>query len=150
MIDLIWITEQIAVSGEFPEDQIHWIKKKGFTAIIDLRAEASDNVGTVMESGMRFLHLDMIDHCSPNFEHIGKVIDFSNPILDSEGKILIHCKNGTGRAPLAVIAILHARGMSLQEAVSFIENRHPNIGFSNIQREFIHAELEKYIRDKYL
>ena len=86
---------------------------------------------------MEFFHTGIDDHHTPTREQLESVLNFANLFLNQDKKILIHCQNGSGRAPLIATAVLVKRGMSASDARRIIEEKHPAIGFSAQQEEFI-------------
>ena len=143
-MDLIEINDQIYLSAEFEDSDVSYIKSCGFDAVLDLRAEDTDNEQLIRKLGMDFFHVDIVDHENPTFKHLEDVLSFTDPILDSGKKLLIHCRAGTGRAPLIAITILAHRGMKLPDAIDFVESNHPNLGFSEVQIDFMKADLVRF------
>jgi len=145
-IELININDQIFLSCEFGDDAVRGIKEEGFDAVIDLRAEAFDNESLIRECGMEFFHASIVDHGNPTLDCLESIFGFVDPFLDAGKKILIHCKNGTGRAPLVAIAVLAHRSAALSAAVALVEAQHPDIGFSEVQKRFIEHKLARFLR----
>ena len=145
MAEHFWINEQIAVSGAIADKELPLLKKAGIDAILEIRSEYCDNTELIEKCGMQFLHIDVDDRCSPGREQLQAVITFADGLLDDGKKILIHCQNGCGRAPLTAVAILAKRGMGIPEALNLVQERLPWTGFSETQRKFIHTELDKFL-----
>ena len=139
MFEPIWITEDIAVSAAFLEEDIHKIKQAGIDAIIDVRSEYSANRELIEGVGMQFLHLDVDDRYAPTQEQLRKIFDFALPLLEQGKKILVHCQNGYGRSPLVAVAIMVKRGLSVADAVRILEDRHPAASFTPQQEGFIYS-----------
>ena len=146
MVTISWITDNIAVSGFFAEEDIYQLKQEGIEAIVDLRSEYRDNVKLIEELCIQFLHIGVDDRYSPTFEQLEEIFHFVEPFLDSNKKILIHCQNGCGRAPLVIIAILAKRGMQIADAVSLVEEKNPTTGFTQDQDKFIYTELKGFLK----
>lgn len=148
MVEYSWINERIAASGAISDKDIPHFKSAGIDAIVDVRSEYFDNKELIEKSGMKFLHIEVDDRYSPTFEQLKEIFNFVEPLLDGGKKILIHCQNGCGRAPLVAIAILAKRGMSIPDAVASVKDKHPQTGFSEPQRKFIYIELDKFLKPK--
>lgn len=146
MVDISWITEQIAISRAFLDKDIPYLKNKRIDAIIDVRSEYCDNEELIKRYGIKFLHIEIDDGYNPTFEQLEKVFSFTDSLLDGGKKILIHCQNGCGRSPLVAITVLAKRGMNIPEAVSLVEDRHPWVSFSSRQQRFIYMELQKILK----
>ena len=145
MFSPVEITNKIFVSPEITDDDISAIRDDGFVAIVDLRAEERDDEGLIRQSGMSYLHIDIIDHMNPDTGQVEQVFDFVDPLLDSGRKVLLHCKNGTGRSTLIAIAILAHRGMGLARAWSYVEDQVPNIGLTESQILFLNTDLAAFL-----
>lgn len=146
MADISWITEQIAVSGAFPNEDIPNLKNRGIDAILDVRSEYSDDQKLINELGLEFLRIEIDDRYNPTFEQLKKISNFVEPLLDKGKKILIHCQNGYGRSPLVAISVLAKRGMNVADAVRLVEDKHPGVSFSTQQEKFIYTQLNKFLR----
>jgi len=146
MVAISWISDNIAVSGLFLDQDIPFLKKQGIDAIVDLRSEYCDNIKLIEELCIEFLHVEIDDRYAPTLEQLEEIFNFVEPLLDNNKKILIHCQNGCGRAPLVVIALLAKRGMTIADAVSLVEDKNPITGFTPQQEKFIYTELEAFLK----
>ena len=140
------ITDQIYTSSEFESGDITRIKELGFGAVVDLRQEASDSGELIRNAGLGFLHVGITDHENPEIGQLEEVWGFTDAFLDRGEKVLIHCRAGTGRAPMAAISILAHRGMDYNGAVDFVIRKHGNTGFSEVQERFMRGKLAEYFR----
>jgi len=138
MLNISWINEQIAVGGAFLDEDIPQIKEEDIKAIVDMRSEYCDNAELLKKYNIDFLNIKVNDRYSPTAKQLKEIFNFIEPFLDKGKKILIHCQNGCGRSPLVVIVILVKRGMNIQEAVNLIEEKHPWVGFTPQQEEFVY------------
>jgi len=150
MIEISWITEQIGISRVFPNSELPYLKDEGVKAVIDVRSEYSDNKELLEKHEMKFLHVEVDDTYTPNFEQLERIFNFVEPLLNDKKQILIHCHNAYGRAPLVVVAILAKRGMGIPEAVSLVEDKHPHTNFSNRQQIFIYMDLQEFLKGESL
>ncbi len=146
MNNMSWINGQIAVSGAFTDQDIPLLKKQGIKAVIDIRSERRDNEELLKKHGMDYLRVKVDDTFSPSLEQFADVMDFVEPILNKGHKVLIHCQNGAGRSPLAVIAVLVSRGMKTSDALRLIKRKHPKTGLTDNQRYFLDNELGQFIK----
>ena len=145
MVNFFWVSDQLAVSGALVDDDLSSLKEQDIGVIVDLRSEASDNIKLIEELCIHFLHVGIDDRYSPSFEQLEEIFHFVEPLLDSNKKILIHCQNGCGRAPLVAIAVLAKRGMKIADASNLVEDRNPTTGFTPHQEKFIYSELKSYL-----
>lgn len=146
MNNMSWINKQIAVSGAFADQDIPRLKEQGINAIVDIRSERYDNKKLIKKHGMDYLRVKVHDTFSPSFGQLKDVMDFVEPLLDKGHKLLIHCQNGCGRAPLVAVAVLVRQGIKTSDALQLIERRHPKFGFTDNQQCFLDNELGKFLK----
>lgn len=139
MVRMTWINNNIAVGPAFGKSELNEIRQMGIEAIIDVRSEYQDDAVLIRELGMRFFHVAVDDRYAPTQKQLESILDFVNPLLNQDKKILIHCQNGYGRSPLVAIAILIKRGMYAADAVRLLEDKHPVVNFTLQQQEFIYS-----------
>lgn len=144
MVFISWVTDQIGVSGAFSSSSIPFLQDEDVAAVVDLRSEYSDDRELIEKHGIKFLHVDVEDCYCPEFAQLETILGFVEPFLDSGKKVLIHCQNGYGRSPLVVVAVLVKRGMSIPQAVSLVEDKHPWTAFTPKQEKFVYVELDKF------
>lgn len=144
MVRLTWINNNIAISPAFDKADLIKIRQTGIDAIVDVRSEYQDDEALIRESGMEFFHVAVDDRYTPTQEQLESILDFVNPLLGQDKKILIHCQNGYGRSPLVAIAILVKRGMSVADAVRLLEDKHPAASFTPQQERFIYGLEQSY------
>lgn len=140
---LSWITEHIAVGTPPNEEDLNELQQMGIEAIIDVRSEDCDDETLIEKMGIKFLHIEVDDGYSPALEQLKEIFEFANPLLDEGKKILIHCRNGYGRSPLVIIALLIERGMSTFQAVNLVEKNYPLTMFTPFQEIFIRSLEER-------
>lgn len=140
------ITDQLWV-GEAPnKHRIEEFAKIGISAFIDLRSEDCDDQVFLNHLGIDFLHVDIDDTYPPTMDQLMEILQFADPILDAGRNILVHCQNGYGRSPLIVAAILIHRGMSTEEALKLLYQRHPLTTLMHKQEVFIRSLEEQLMK----
>lgn len=122
--------------GVPPGVALEQFKAAGADAVITLMPEsemASNEVTNLAElcaeAGLRWFHLPIADDHPPE-------ADFAaawqaqraavHQLLDSGGRIAIHCKGGSGRTGLMAAQILVERGRSKGEATAAVKALRPN------------------------
>jgi protein-tyrosine phosphatase len=148
MKNMSWINGQIAVSGAFADQDIPRLKEEGINAIIDIRSESSDNEELIKKYGMDYLRVKVDDTFTPSFSQLKDVMDFVQPLLDRGRKVLIHCQNGAGRSPLAVVVVLVSRGMTTPDALHLMKRKHPKSGLTDNQRRFLDNQLGTFLKSR--
>lgn len=139
MVRVTWINNNIAISPAFRKGNLIKIRQMGIDAIVDVRSEYQDDDNLIRELGMEFFHTAVDDRYAPTQKQMESILDFVNPLLNQDKRILIHCQNGYGRSPLVAIAILVKRGMSVADAVGLLEDKHPAVSFTPQQERFIYT-----------
>jgi len=137
LLPIKWISDQIAVSPAFEDKEIKKIKEEGFDAIIDVRSEDHDDSELIRNAGMQCFHVSVDDRYAPTQNQLERILNFVNPLLDQEKKVLIHCQNGYQRSPLVAVTIFVHRGMDVADALGLLKQRFPESSFTPIQEEFI-------------
>lgn len=65
--------------------------------------------------------------------------------VKTKNKVYVHCKNGHGRAPTLVAAYLITQGMSVKEAVAFLEAKRAGVDIQPVQLEAL-KQYEKLFK----
>ena len=131
------ITNTLSVSSAFTKDELDYVHRLGFAAIVDVRSEDEDDAELIKHKGMAFLHVAVDDLGTPTDMQLQRVMDLVNPLLGLNKKVLVHCENGYGRSPLIAASILVKRGMGVQDALALLKRGHPTYSFSSEQEAFI-------------
>ena len=97
----------------------------------------TDDADLIEQAKMEFFHVEIDDRYAPTQNQFDEILDFVNPLLNQDKKILIHCQNGYQRSPLLAITILIKRGMNVTDAKKLLKHRHPTSSFTPPQEEFI-------------
>lgn len=145
MVDIIWITDTLAISPAFTTDELPDLKKMGIGVIVDIRSEDKDDADAMRQLGIDFFHVPVDDMCAPTQVQLESIMQFIRPWEPSPGnrqKILIHCQYGYGRSPLVALSVLIERGMNKDQALALLYKSHPAATFSHEQEAFI-SRLKK-------
>jgi protein tyrosine phosphatase (PTP) superfamily phosphohydrolase (DUF442 family) len=133
------ITEGLYVGPQFNANGLRQLKRNGINAIVNMRIEFDDAaLGLVPE---HYCYLPTIDDMAPSEEHLDIGIKFIQAVIDSGGKVYIHCGAGVGRAPTMAAAYLMSTGYSLEDAINTIRKTRPFIYIMPSQLE----QLQHYV-----
>jgi protein-tyrosine phosphatase len=136
MIDLSWITPELAVSGRFASDVSAVLAREHrIRAVIDVRAEDCDEESVLRELGIELLHLPTLDHCAIAPEMLRDGVAFAIRHLDAGHRVLIHCEHGIGRSALLALCVLVERGLTPVQAVELAKSRRSKVSPSPAQYE---------------
>ena len=135
------VTPQLYVGPQFRQPGKRFLAAQGINASVNMRVEKDDVLlGLDLE---RHLHLPTIDDDAPSLEHLRQGVDFIHEVIQSGGKVYIHCGAGVGRAPSMAAAYLMSDGYSLDEALELIRKVRPFIALTPPQL----AQLRKFERE---
>jgi protein tyrosine phosphatase (PTP) superfamily phosphohydrolase (DUF442 family) len=122
-LNLSWITGDLAVGGAPRKRDYRRLAAAGITGVIDCRAETSDDEDALRRAGIRFLRLPIKDRYAHSNEQLQSGVRWAVQQLEGDGKLLVHCQHGVGRAPLVAASILISQGLSAPEAIKTIRSR---------------------------
>ncbi len=134
------VTPQLYVGSQFQKLGKRLLQQQGFTGCINMRIEKDDAaLGLALA---QYLHLPTVDDAAPSIEHLDRGVAFIRQVIQSGGKVYIHCGAGVGRAPTMAAAYLIAEGYTLDEALALIRKARPFITVTHPQM----AQLEQFAK----
>jgi protein-tyrosine phosphatase len=144
MIDLSWITPELAVGGSFPSEAAeHLARLYSVAAVIDVREEACDEEAILARHGVALLHLPTCDHCAIAPDMIRDGVMFATDYLARGQRVFIHCEHGIGRSALLALCVLVERGYPPLDALQLAKARRAIVSPSPAQYEAWAAWLRK-------
>jgi protein-tyrosine phosphatase len=123
LLNLSWITDELAIGGCFPSDSIAGLVEHRVAAVVDVRGEACDDDSLLAHHGIAFLHLPTRDHCAVSAAMLRQGIAFVTGYLDTNQRVLVHCQFGIGRSALLVLCVLVARGHAPLAALELAKSK---------------------------
>mgnify|MGYP001181191676 CR=1 FL=1 len=138
ILDLSWITPNIAISGSVPTRKHNQLMHAGIKAIVDLREEDVDDAVSLASHGIDFHHIPVKNYHAPSQEELQ---DGSTWVLSklgnsqSDSKALIHCQEGVGRSVALTCCVLMKQGNTLQESLTIIRKRRWGIALRKAQMQ---------------
>ena len=118
LLNLDWITPQLAVGGGFPASAAEWLARSaGVRAVVDLRSEACDDEAVLRRHGMTLLHLPTDDHCAVSQAMLDEGVAFARAHLGRGECVLVHCQEGVGRSALLALCVLVDQGAAPLDAL---------------------------------
>lgn len=131
-----WLTTHVAVGGRFPPEKASCLAKvHGVRAVVDLRAEDSDDEEILRAAGIDFLHLPTPDLQPATHEHLDRGVAFVRERVAKGEKVLIHCQHGIGRSALLALCVLVDRGWEPLDALAHAKDRREAVSPSLSQYE---------------
>jgi protein-tyrosine phosphatase len=119
-----------------------WLAARGLTATLNMRSEFDDAACGVDPAGYLWLPTD--DDHAPTQDQLGRGVAFIRQVVESGGKVYVHCASGVGRAPTMAAAYLVSTGLSLDEAWTLIRKTRPFVNPTPPQV----AALEQFAREE--
>jgi putative hydrolase of the HAD superfamily len=130
LLDADWIAPDLAVGSRIDPRNVPRLRRMGFEAVVDLRAEESDDPALLRQHGLRFLHLPMTD-CDPLTQEQLQEGSIWIARERREGRpVLVHCQHGRGRSIMLVAAVLIDEGLAPTAAIEHIRARRPLVALS--------------------
>ena len=146
--NLSWITPDLAVGGRFPVEQAeHLAGALGLRAVVDLRAEESDDEILLAHHGLTLLHLPTADLCAVSLPMLEKGVAFVNRRLDRGERVLVHCEHGIGRSATLALCVLVGQGHEPLEALELSKTRRGLISPSPAQYHAWTEWLARFARE---
>jgi len=131
--DLVWITPDIAQSGQFASREASALARIDIGAVLDLREEAAHEPAPLGRAGLHYLRLPVPDHGAPSHEDLARAADWVLQEIGDDRKVLVHCRLGLGRSVTLVVAVLLRMGYPLSDAVALVRKRRPDAVLSDDQ-----------------
>ena len=72
-----------------------------------------------------YLQLPTKDGTAPTLTQLRQGVEFIRRVVDSGGRVYVHCQTGLGRGPAMAAAFLISEGRSLEEACRIIYSARP-------------------------
>lgn len=131
------VTDQLYVGPQYRVPGKRMLESQGFTGVVNMRIERDDAAEGLALA--RYLHLPTVDDAAPSIEHLDQGVEFIRQVIESGGKVYIHCGAGVGRAPSMAAAYLMANGSTLEDALAQIRKARPFITITPPQMEQLRA-----------
>lgn len=89
--------------------------------------------------------IPVTDGYAPNTHQLDMGTAIINEAIENNRKVYIHCKNGHGRSPTLIASYLvRYKKMSVEEAVSLIKTKRPEIHIEELQLKAIQDFKDKW------
>jgi hypothetical protein len=119
------VTPQLFVGPQYRKRGLKLLEREGIHAVVNMRIEKDDSLLGLAPS--QYCYLPTVDDAAPSIEHLAKGVIFIDQVIQSGGKVYIHCGAGVGRAPTMAAAYLVSKGSSLDSAIEKIRKVRPFI-----------------------
>lgn len=134
MIDLDWITSDLAIGGSFATGAIELLAREhSVAAVIDVRLESRDDEQILRAHGLSLLHLPTADFCGVAPDKLDDGVAFAARHLGR--RVLVHCEHGIGRSAIVALCVLVDRGHEPLAALALAKDRRAKVSPSPAQYE---------------
>lgn len=123
MLKLSQITPQLHLGGQYQRRGWPQLKKRGITAVVNLRTEFDDNHAGLAPP--RYLYLPTVDEEPPTLVQLKEGVAFIATEISWGGRVYVHCHFGVGRAATLVAAYLVSTGLTPDQAWACIRQVRP-------------------------
>jgi protein tyrosine phosphatase (PTP) superfamily phosphohydrolase (DUF442 family) len=138
--DVSQITPQLHVGGQYRQRGWRRLKRRGVTAVVNMRTEFDDEAAGIAPP--RYLYLPTVDDRPPSLEQLQEGVDFILEEIRRGGAVYVHCGAGVGRAAAMAAAYLVSTGLTPDEAWARIQEVRP---FIRPKPEQV-AQIEQFAR----
>lgn len=117
------VTPHVHVGGQYRQRGWKRLRKRGITAVVNLRAEFDDQAAGI--APQRYLYLPTIDDAPPSLQQLREGVDFITEEIQRGGSVYVHCGSGVGRAWTMAAAYLVSTDLTPNEARAKIRAARP-------------------------
>jgi protein-tyrosine phosphatase len=132
--DISFINQNLSVGGT---SKIEYLAKEGIRAIVDMRAEDSDDPIEMDRFKMNYIRLSVPDRAVPDLNEVISTTKWIRKQCMQGSKVFIHCNLGRGRGPLMAVLYLISEGMKTDEAIQTVRKARPYCYFNSAQLQII-------------
>lgn len=129
------LTPQLHVTGEITRPVWERLARRGFTALLNVRAEDDDRAAGI--DAPNYLQLKVVDYQPPTVEQLAQGVAFIREHISHGEKVLVHCGAGMGRSVTVVAAYLVSTGITPTRAFEWIAKARPFIEPTEAQVEAV-------------
>lgn len=121
-----------------------FIREQNIDAVINIRAERSDEVAFYKQHGINHVQYKVPDVTVPDDETITQAVEWMKEQIDDGRTVLVHCAKGRGRsATLLAAYLMKEEGMTFDEANELMKSRRLLTKLEKQHRRALEAWFEK-------
>jgi protein tyrosine phosphatase (PTP) superfamily phosphohydrolase (DUF442 family) len=139
---LYWLTSDLAIAGEPGDTELAALRAAGVRAVVDLRAEAPDRGASVAAYDLRYLRLPVVEGEAPGTDELRLLTSWIVERIQSDGPVLVHCREGRGRSAMVACAALVSLGLPLFNAYQALSRARPDVALNGAQADALLAFAE--------
>ncbi|MGV2830793.1 phosphatase domain-containing protein [Myxosarcina sp. GI1(2024)] len=138
--DYVWwlIPDKLAGMSRPPLEDLPKLYQAGMRGIVSVMDEPS-GIEEYEATGFQALWLPIIGGKPPTVEQVKEFIKFTEPLVENNLPVVVHCTSGNRRTGTLLAAYLVAKGEDSEHALSLIQKARPTAELRDAQREFLSA-----------
>lgn len=109
------------------------------------RLDVADMPQRMMDAGIAWVYAPVVDRSTPDHNQLNAYIDAMDKVaavLEEDGRALVHCRGGTGRAGKTAAIMLMRHGMDAQDAIDMVRGQRKGCVETAEQEAFVLAYHE--------
>src|SRR5712692_4970325 len=120
--ELDWVATGLARGSDIRD--LDFLRRQGISAVVGLQAERLDEESKLRSAGIEYLRVPIKDGHAPELSQIQSMVSWINKQAENGRKVYMHCAAGVGRAPTMAIAYLVSTGLTADQALLRIKEKH--------------------------
>ncbi|NJL51492.1 MAG: protein phosphatase [Hydrococcus sp. SU_1_0] len=126
-----------------PLEDLPQLYQVGMRGIVSVMDEPS-GIKEYRESGFEALWLPTTGGKPPTIEQVKQFVQFTEPLLENNQPVVVHCTSGNRRTGTLLAAYLVAQGENPEKAIAFVQQVRPTAELRDAQKQFL-LELPKFL-----
>ena len=132
-----WIIEGKLAGSAIPTsiDEVEWAIDQGVKSIVTIREDPLD---TDYTNNVNYFHVHSNDMGVPEFDDLGKTVEFIHDRIVNDEPVMVHCLAGLGRTgTILACYLIKYKKMSAVDAIQKVREERPGSIQSFSQEEII-------------
>ncbi len=136
--DYVWwlIPEKLAGMSRPLSEDLSQLYQAGMRGIVSVMDEPS-GIEEYKNAGFQALWLPITGGKPPTVEQVKEFVKFTEPLVDNNQPVVVHCTSGNRRTGTLLAAYLIAKGEDPERAFSLVQQARPTAELRDAQREFL-------------
>ena len=135
--DFDWVIEgHLAACSLVAANDLPALRDLGIGAVVSLTERPPSALQGA--SGLRWLHLPVVDMTAPSVEQVREFVGFVDTALGDDLAVAVHCIAGLGRTGTLIACYLVSEGMMPDQAIARVRAARPGSVQTEEQEQFVH------------
>ena len=139
------LVDDTVIIGALPSvSHVEELKELGVTGVVNTCEEYGGPVAQYEIADIEQLYVPTVDFTHPTLESVEQGVEFIQRHSEGQGLVYVHCKAGRARSATIVVCwLIHAHGMTPQEAQSHLQQKRKHVNPRVFERAVVRAYYEK-------